>query len=209
MGNELMQNTLDQLNDEELIDLVQTEGNVHAFRQLYTRYSPIVTGLSSKITGDHTLGEEIAQETFWRVWHNAASFQPTRGTFTNWMFGIARNLSIDALRRYKKMPTRPFVLDTFDREEQHHEFNTLVAEESDVPQQVWASWQQEEILAALDELPPEQKDVIVWVYFQGRTRREIAQQEQIPFGTINTRARLALDKLRHILMGRGIEAYSE
>lgn len=202
-----MHKQVHELTDEALIHLVQTEGNIHAFRQLYTRYVPIVVGLSTKIVGDTALAEEIAQETFWRVWHNAASYQLERGTFANWMFGIARNLSIDALRRYKKMPTRPFVLDEFDREEQHHDLKWLSSDGDEVADTAWMRWRQKEIVAAMDELPPEQRDVIVWVYFQGKTRREIASQEDIPFGTINTRTRLALDKLRRILEGRGIEAH--
>ncbi len=73
----------------------------------------------------------------------------------------------------------------------------------DVADIAWVSIQQQQVHQALAELPPEQREVIEWIYFQGMTRREIAQEKNIPFGTINTRAQLALEKLGRALRANG------
>jgi RNA polymerase sigma-70 factor (ECF subfamily) len=110
------------------------------------------------------------------------------------LFRIARNLAIDLLRRRKFTLESLHIGTTIERH--------LVAEH-DVVETAWVSLQQEQVHLALAELPPEQRDVINWIYFQGKTRREIAQEKEIPFGTINTRAKLALDKLRRALQAQG------
>lgn len=189
---------LNELRDEALLRLVG-RGDVAAFRTLYERHGARVNGLCYKILGDVALAEEVTQETFWRVWRHVDGFEAARGSFQNWMFGIARNLAIDVLRRRKRMPVEPLHPARPDRDAAGRQLPAA----HDVVETAWASLQQEQVQAALAELPPEQRQVIEWIYFQGKTRREIAQEEDIPFGTINTRARLALDKLRRALQANG------
>lgn len=187
--------------DERLMVLV-VERDVGAYRALYQRYAAVVKGLSTNIVGDQAVAEEIVQETFWRVWTNAESFNQQRGSFPSWLFGIARNRSIDVLRRSKREHVEPLADEPW---EQSTAVAHLIAEQ-DVAESASLAMQQKEVRAALAQLPPEQRDVIHWIYFQGRTRREIAQTEEIAFGTINTRARLALEKLRRALEAHSIEA---
>ncbi len=191
---------MNEPNDEQLMQHVVRK-DVPAFRQLYERYGGRVLGLSIKIVGDHALAEEIAQETFWRIWHHAEAFHTTRGTFQNWLFGIARNLAIDMLRRQRQVRVEPLA----ELQADGHGRTRPLQDEQDVVESALLSVQQRHVQEALACLPEEQRQVVDWIYFQGKTRREIALEMGIPFGTINTRARLALQKLRHALVEQGYE----
>jgi DNA-directed RNA polymerase specialized sigma24 family protein len=94
---------LGQLNDEILITRVARREEA-ALEALYDRYAGIVLGISQKIVGDCATAEDILQETFWRVWGSAATYEPRRGSFKSWLLRIARNLSIDAYRRRNTRP---------------------------------------------------------------------------------------------------------
>lgn len=175
--------------------------DIVAYKTLYERYKRSVLGLSYKILGDRAAAEEVMQETFWRIWQNAASFNNQRGTFPNWMFGIARNLSIDIVRRGQKfqMQTLP------DGQQEHAESSPHFKADQNVADAAITLLQHEQVHLALSSLPEEQRNVVEWIYFQGKTRRQISQEYDIPFGTINTRARLALDKLKRALQAQGFE----
>lgn len=187
--------------DNKMMVAIRDSGDVVAFRSLFDKYSSAVLGLSYKIVGNRTLAEDIVQETFWRIWHNSAQFDGSKGKFTSWMFGIARNLSIDAIRRNKRVSLQP----VFDEQTQAGETDKMQASETeDVADLAWAEVRHREIRKVIKELPPEQLNVIIWIYFQGKTRRQIAEEQNIPFGTINTRARLAIKKLQVLLADRGM-----
>src|SRR5215216_7229027 len=94
---------VEQLSDEVLAAQV-ARGESHALETLYDRYASTVLGISVKIMGDQAAAEDVLQETFWRVWRSAASYQSQRGSFTGWLFRIARNLAIDAYRRRNVRP---------------------------------------------------------------------------------------------------------
>ncbi len=180
------------LTDQELIALA-AEGDATAFEVLYDRYSPAVMGLALKITGDPSLAEEAVQETFWRIWRRANTYQPARGALSSWLFGIARNLCLDLLRRRKARP-QPVLSEADERRvEQFPDLHVDVAEAA------WTTLQHQQMRAALADLPPPQRQVIELAYFRGLTRQEIAQATGEPLGTIHTRARLALQKLRELL----------
>lgn len=175
--------------------------DVAAYKTLYERYKRSVLGLSYKILADRAAAEEVMQETFWRIWHNAASFDTQRGSFPNWMFGIARNLSIDIVRRGQKIKMQALP----DVYQDRGEANPSYQDDHNVADTALALLRHEQVHLAMTQLPDEQRDVVEWIYFQGKTRREIAQEYDIPFGTINTRARLALDKLKRALEAQGFE----
>ncbi len=187
--------------NNELMEAIRDYGDIVAFRDLYDKYSSAVLGLSFRIVRNRTLAEDIVQETFWRIWHNSAQFDGSKGRFTSWMFGIARNLSIDAIRRNKRVTLQP----VFEEQTSDGDDNSVLTEDEDVADMAWAEVRHKEIRSMIKLLPPEQFDVIVWIYFQGKTRREIAKEQDIPFGTVNTRARLALKKLQAMLSDRGMD----
>ena len=157
----------------------------------------MVLGLSYKIVGNRALAEDITQETFWRVWHNASQFNAKRGNFTSWMFGIARNLSIDALRKYKRVTHQPLFEEQTKDDDGPTEW--LTGSDQDIADLAWASIEKVQIVEAIKELPEEQRQVVIWTFFQGKTRRQIAEEFEIPLGTVNTRAKLALKKLQTLL----------
>lgn len=183
-------------SDEQLIAQV-ARGDTAAYEMLYDRYGSMVMGLALKITGDRSLAEEVVQETFWRVWRKADLFQTQRGTFTSWFFGITRNLSIDLLRR-QKTQVQP-VMEAEQIIEQTADPST------DVPEAAWLRQKHQQMRTAIETLPNEQRSVIEMAYFRGMTRQEIAQATGEPLGTIHTRARLALQKLREELQMQGFE----
>ena len=92
-----------EITDEQLVART-VRGDVAAFELLYDRYAPTVMGLALRVVADRALAEEVVQETFWRVWRNAASFQGQRGAFAGWLLGITRNLAIDFCRRRSVRP---------------------------------------------------------------------------------------------------------
>ncbi len=189
---------MNEWSDEQLLALV-ANGEVAAFRALFERYGGRVTGFCVKLLGDQAVAEDACQETFWRIWNGAHTFDGQRGNFQSWLFGIARNLAIDTIRRQKQMPAAVMA----DGRAAPIEQAARVDAGIDVAEMAWTSIQQQQVHHALAELPPEQRDVIEWIYFQGMTRREIAQEKNIPFGTINTRAQLALEKLGRALRANG------
>ena len=185
-------------SDEQLIAQV-ARGDTAAYETLYDRYCSTVMGLALKITGDRSLAEEVVQETFWRVWRKADLFQTQRGAFTSWFFGITRNLSIDVLRRQKTQ------IQPVEETDAERIIEQAVDPSMNVPEAAWLREKHQQMQAAIATLPNEQRNVIEMAYFRGLTRQEIAQATGEPLGTIHTRARLALQKLREELQTQGFE----
>jgi len=182
--------TPERLSDEILAAQV-AQGHSAALEALYDRYAPIVLGISVKVVGDPALAEDVLQETFWRVWKSAATYQSQRGTFTSWLFRIARNLAIDA---YRRRNVRPQALYTEDGSDPI--LDEMPDPDVDVAEQTQSLLRNRQMRHALASLPRVQRQVIEMAYFYGMTRQEIAESTGEALGTIHTRARLALQKLR-------------
>ncbi|MGB8647189.1 MAG: sigma-70 family RNA polymerase sigma factor [Anaerolineae bacterium] len=162
-----------------------------ALSKLYDRYASRALGLAFRILKDRDLAEQVIQDAFWKVWQNAAKFEPTRGSFSTWFFTIVRNLSIDQLRRRRDEPS-------LDDDQQAPAIEAQMSA-PDVGEAVGRQLRSEEIRSALRGLPPAQQRVLEMAYFEGLTRREIADKLDEPLGTIHTRARLGLEKLGQLL----------
>lgn len=187
------QPTSTDLSDEVLAAQV-AGGDSAALEALYDRHASTVLGLALKIVADRALAEDLLQETFWRVWKSADTFQPQRGSFTSWLFRIARNLAIDA---YRRRNVRPQAMP--DGEAGESVLDQTPDPDMDVANQAQASLQTKQVRAALVSLSGVQRQVIEMAYFYGMTRQEIAEATGEALGTIHTRARLALQKLREEL----------
>ena len=190
---------VERLSDEVLAAQV-ARGESQALEALYDRYAGTVLGISLKIMGDQAAAEDVLQETFWRVWRSAASYQSQRGSFTGWLFRIARNLAIDAYRRRNIRP-RPIT----DVDNSDSVMDQTPDPAMDVAEQSQVLLNQRLVLAALATLPRVQRQVIELAYFYGMTRQEIAEKTGEALGTIHTRARLALQKLREELQREEFE----
>lgn len=182
--------TLSDLPDEALAAQV-AQGSSSALEVLYDRYASRILGISLKILGDQAQAEDILQETFWRVWQSAATFQSHLGSFASWLFRIARNLAIDA---YRRRSVRPQIFVGANGSDPI--LDAIPDPDMDVAEQAQSILQNEDVRRALDSLPGVQRQVIELAYFYGMTRQEIAQATGEALGTIHTRARLALQKLR-------------
>ena len=184
----------EQASDELLATRVAW-GDSAALEALYDRHARTVLGILLRIIGDRAAAEDILQETFFRVWKSAVTYQSQRGSFTGWLFRIARNLAIDAQRR---MNVRPQAIGSMDDDP-----DTLADQipdpETDVPEQAQADLRNRQVRSALASLPRAQRQVIELAYFYGMTRQEIAEATGEALGTIHTRARLGLQKLREEL----------
>jgi RNA polymerase sigma-70 factor, ECF subfamily len=184
---------VEQLTDEEIAARIARRDS-HALETLYDLYAPLVLGISLRIVDDRAIAEDILQETFWRVWTRAASYKSQRGSVSAWIFTIARNLALDAYRRRNVRPPSIAAVD----------YNDSLLERApdphtDVVTQSTLRLQQKQIRDALATLPLVQRQVIEMAYFFGMTRQEIAAATGEALGTIHTRARLALQKLREQL----------
>jgi RNA polymerase sigma-70 factor (ECF subfamily) len=181
------------LSDAELMARVSLRDK-RALEELYDRYSAAAMGLALKMLGERNTAEEIVQEAFWRVWKRAVTFELGRGQFTAWLFGIVHNLAIDEMRRRKARPN------TISTDIEDDAILELPDVGLDVPEAAFQSVRGEQVRLALKNLPETQRSVIELAYFEGLTHQEIATRLNEPIGTIHTRARLALIKMREILL---------
>ncbi|MBI3741832.1 MAG: sigma-70 family RNA polymerase sigma factor [Chloroflexi bacterium] len=191
LGRVVMMN-LPERSDEELMSGVVRRESA-ALEILYDRYAASALGVALKILRERASAEDIVQETFWRVWKSAATFDSRRGAFPSWLFAMTRNLAIDELRRRAARQASDIDLDDAASE--------IPDCASDVMDAVWTQMQSERVREAIQQLSEPQRQVILLAYFQGLTRQEIAERLQEPAGTIHTRARLALQKLKTLLSG--------
>ena len=168
-------------------------GESAALALLYDRYASAVFGLAVRILGVEHTAEEVVQDTFLRVWRNSGSFKPDRGEVISWMLGIAHNLCIDELRRRKARIT--MVYDTDD----YSLIGAMPSPHLPVDEEVWLRERREVIRDALAQLPADQRRAIELAYMRGLTQSEIAEHTGEPLGTVKTRVRLGLRKLRDIL----------
>jgi len=185
-------------SDEDLMRQVAA-GDSAALGTLYDRYSTAVYSLALRMLRDQLLAEELVQETFVRVWRQAASFNEGRGTMATWVLGIARHLAIDELRR---RGARPNMADGNAAEQ----LELVESGEDDPSEQVYASMRHDVVSHALGQLPEAQRRVLELAYFSGLSQREIATRLGDPLGTVKTRMRLGLEKLKSILSPSGIGA---
>ncbi len=186
------------LSDEQLMARVAARDSA-AFGLLYDRHAPVVLGVVVKIVGDRAVGEDVLQETYWRVWTQAASYDPTKGPLRPWLFSIARRLALDVLRRQNVRPQAA------RDESEARRLETATAPGDDVPTAVGDALAAAQLRDALGELSAEQRRVLELAYFGGLTRQEIARATNTPLGTVHTRARLGLQNLRARLEASGTD----
>lgn len=186
-----------QVDDETLIAHIGA-GDSAALSQLYDRYARLVFGLALRVLDNREQAEDLVQETFWRVWRRSTTFQPGRGQVSAWITGIAHNLAIDELRRQRARPSPVY------EDDDRPVLRELEDTRSDVAGAALDGEMRRLLGTALERIPAEQREVIELAYFGGLSQSEIAERLQNPVGTVKTRARLALQKLRDILSAQGL-----
>jgi RNA polymerase sigma-70 factor, ECF subfamily len=170
-------------NDAQLVDLLR-EQPAAGIAALYDRYGRLIFSMALRIVGDRGAAEEITQDVFLRSWRSLDRYRPSQGSLITWLLSIAHNRAIDELRSRRGKNARREVSD------EDLQLTTLVDPGFD------EALLRGEVRQALGELPPAQREVIELVFWGGLTRREIADRLDLPLGTVHTRLRLGMDKLR-------------
>ncbi len=172
--------------DRALISRIENR-DADALALLYDRHSARLLGLAHRILGDTGEAEEVLQEVFLYVWRSASSFDASRGTVLAWLLVAMRSRSIDRLRsrRPASQASARGLQEVADR---------AAAEdpEADSAMRQWSAL----CRAAIAELPQDQRQALELAYFEGLTQQEIAERTEAPLGTVKTRVRLGLMKLR-------------
>ena len=170
---------------EKLLVLVSETKDRIAFRHLFNHFAPRIKSFLMKAGADQTMAEECSQEAMATVWNKAKLFDPSRASASTWIFTIARNKRIDAIRKVRR--PEPDELTWPDEIEPAQE-ETLELK------------QQSEILAdAIQDLPEKQRQLVEKAFFKELSHSEIALETGLPLGTIKSRIRLALERLRHAM----------
>lgn len=190
----------EDLADDQLISAI-CDGAEWAMELLYQRHSRYAYALAYRILHDPSAAEDIVQEAFLSVWRKASSYQKQHGSVHSWISAIVHHRAIDKLRTvaYREQQWTKGPYSTENEPDP-------ASEQPDVWEQAWHSEQQRAIRSVLDQLPAEQRLVIEQAYFGGYTHAEIAEQWHIPLGTVKGRMRLGLQKMKHLLEERGIDA---
>jgi RNA polymerase sigma-70 factor, ECF subfamily len=178
-------------SDETLIRLI-AQSHEQALVQLYDRYNRLIFSLALAIVNDRATAEEITLDVFMRVWQKAGTYRAEQAKVSTWLTHIARHHAIDVLRRRAARVDHLAI---------HWEESISQVESSgpDPQESAELSLRRERIQAALAKLPPEQMQALILAYFGGYTQSQIAELLAQPLGTIKTRLRLAMQKLREFL----------
>lgn len=162
-----------------------------ALSELYDRYARILYALSFKILGSVEEAEEVVLDVFSQVWRTAGHYNAKRGRVDTWLFMLARSRALDKLRALQRLTKAA----TASMDAAKVEFGSLANPE----EILLISERRTQVLAALSKLPPEQRQVLELAYYKGLTQAEIAAQTGKSLGTVKTRIRLGLGKLREAL----------
>lgn len=185
-------------SDEALMLAVVNRDEL-AFAELYDRYVDLVYSTSLRVLGDAQLAEDATQDIFVRLWRRPQAFMAERGRFVSWLMSVVRNRAVDELRARGRRQKREGVAGS---EVQEAALALLPADGDDPVQTAQLREDQRTVRAALAGLPPEQRLALEMAYFGGYTQQEIALHLGEPLGTIKTRIRLGMQKLRRALQDR-------
>lgn len=188
--------------DEELMAQLSRQ-DVQAFEALYDRYGNLVYSVSLKVVGDVQVAEDVVQDVFLRVWRKPGYYNAARGRFLTWLMSVTRNRAIDERRRrgrrqHFEVGSAPLDDDTLHSDEADDPaLGALLADERTA------------IRRALSGLPPEQRSAIELAYYGGFTQQEISRALGEPLGTVKTRIRLGMQKMRAALVEMRLRSEDE
>lgn len=178
--------------DTSLINRIAA-GDQGALGELYERYVRILLGMAYRILGSREEAEEVVADVFCQVWRTAGSYDPIRGGVDSWLFLITRSRSLD---RWRALQRKAQALTTAQQ-------LAKLQTPTDPHGALFIQEQQGQIRQVLEKLPIEQRQVIELAYFSDWTQEQIAEHLQIPLGTVKSRLRLGLAKLRQGLRPEG------
>jgi RNA polymerase sigma-70 factor (ECF subfamily) len=164
------------------------ERDMASLEALYARYGRYVYALALRMLGRTEEAEEVVQDVFWQLWKNETEYDPARAAFRTWLFAITRSRCLDRLRRHRKRVTFDLPPDT-----------GLRPAASDPEEEAFLAERQKHVVAAFQALPEPQRRVLEMGFFNGLTHREIAARLGEPLGTVKSRIKMGMDKLKDSL----------
>jgi RNA polymerase sigma-70 factor (ECF subfamily) len=169
-----------------------SQGEREAFDELYRRYGAAAYGLALRLTGQQLLAQDVAHDAFLALWRAPEAFDPARGAFRTFFLSLVHHRAVDTIRREERLRKR---------QERASNLEPTVGEDvaEDVVAASFMGQRRKEVREALTTLPPEQRQVLELAYFEGKTQVTIADELQIPIGTVKTRTMAAMQKLRKVL----------
>ena len=174
-------------NDVVLYNRIK-ERDKKALELLYDKYERILYSFIYRLTNSSDIAEEAVQEVFIKLWRGKGVYSDGKGKFSSWLFTITRNTAIDIVRKRKTDPI--FSEEIFDFIEDNH---------PQIDEQLQWKEEQQRVRHAVSKLSEDQKKIIQSIYFKGLTQQKVAEEQQIPLGTVKGRVRLALRKLKTYL----------
>ncbi|MFL0800557.1 MAG: sigma-70 family RNA polymerase sigma factor [Agarilytica sp.] len=161
-----------------------------AFAEVFAHFAPLIKGFcqSNKTYLGGDAAEELVQEVMIKVWQKASNFDPTRASASTWIYTIARNTRIDYLRKHAKHDVNSSPVETEDIWDESSDNQPFVF--------MKRSREEKEVAQLLEALPAEQIRCIEKVYMEGKSQSEIAEELDLPLGTVKSRVRLGLKKLQ-------------
>ena len=190
-------NGYDALDDHQLLARVSDQ-EPNALDALYSRYASAVYSLAMFMLKDTGLAEEATQDIFLNIWLKSGSFKPDRGQPKTWIMSVAHHRIIDLIRSRRRTTAITVASDSEDLER-------IPASNLPIDEQVERKLERERIQKSLATLPEAQREVIRMAYFDGYSQSEIATLLNQPLGTVKTRVRLAMQKLRLVLQEDVVE----
>jgi RNA polymerase sigma-70 factor, ECF subfamily len=183
------------MDEVECMAAIARRGDRAAFAKLFRRYAPKVKAHLLARGAGAGAADELTQEVMLIVWRKAGLFDPTRGSVAAWLYTISRNALFNATRG--------------DRRRKEESAMESVFPEAAAPptseQALLAAEEGRALSASLAQLPPEQREILEGAYWRGQTLQECAEERQLPLGTVKTRVRLALERLRGLMKTRSTE----
>jgi RNA polymerase sigma-70 factor, ECF subfamily len=184
-------------SDERLMEAVVARDDL-AFSVIYDRYVDVVYSTAYRVLGDAQLAEDATQEVFVRLWRLPGRFEPARGRFVTWLLSVVRNRSVDELRARGRRRRREGSGSASDGDL----IESLPGDTDDPVSSLQLHERQTLVRAALATLPREQRLALELSYFSGLTQQQISDTLHEPLGTVKTRIRLGMQKLRRALDGQ-------
>jgi len=178
---------MSRLGKEEETEILQKirDGDRSAFEKLYDAYSAAIYGMVTKILRSEEAAEDVTQDTFVKIWKYIHSYDSQKGKLFTWMLNIARNTAIDALRKTGNVG-KPKI-QTFDSA-------VHISDGGKTESPVITIGLRDFV----NKLSPEYRIIVNYIYFNGYTQKEVAEELDIPLGTVKTRIRKAVQDLRKI-----------
>ncbi|WP_241970594.1 MULTISPECIES: sigma-70 family RNA polymerase sigma factor [Idiomarina] len=189
--NTTQQDTADKA--AELLAKIAESRSRAAFSELFSHFAPKLQAYGTRQFGNEQTAMDLVQETMTNVWHKAHLFKPDRGSPSTWIFTIARNIRFDLLRKNKKRKDDISADELWPiLAEQNDNLDDGYALDNDVLMQ--------EIAHYYGQLPDAQREVVEKIYIEGKSQQEVSDSLGIPLGTVKSRTRLALKKLKELIV---------